>query len=532
MSDKKASGTKNIIGTIFFLLAGLFLVRSFILAQSTDIWYDELFSMEFAGSSVSELVGLTARDVHPPLYYIILRFFLLVFDGVTAQEILAKMASIVPFVVLLIYAITTVRKHFGMLTAGIFSFTIVSMPGLPEYTTEIRMYSYAMWFVTAALLHGFNLIRDYRDSQKGWDIPNGLALWLYSAAAAYTHYYAAVAVGAIMGLILLWMIVVYVIRMREKNSDKGAVNFKALATIVICINFTIVSYIPWLSKLASQVSAVKANYWIQPVGIRTFGSCIKYMFSGYFSNSVVTTVIAVIMFALSFFMGVYSLIKLCRNNEEQSLAFLILPVVVCFGIAVSMLMRPVFVSRYMVPSFGCFWLGVSIFIGRELSLKKCKFLLQAVACAMILFIAIVGCVDYKSFNGNEEYRTVQMNNTLELFGELDTDTIIISNFNHVQALLSYYLNSGEYSESEYSIYLYYAEPEELISETVPGLYSIEDSVDVRNLLQGDRKVLFLGSFNSREDILEEWNQEYGITSENKGSYLMERYWFDVFELSL
>ncbi len=532
MSDKKANATKNIIGSIFFLLSGLFLVKSFILAQSTDIWYDELFSMEFAGSSVSELIGLTARDVHPPLYYIILRFFLLIFNGVAEQEIIAKMVSVVPFVILLVYAVTTVRKHFGMLTAGIFSFAIVCMPGLPEYTTEIRMYSYAMWFVTAALLHGFNLMRDFRDHQKGWDMSNGIALWLYSTAAAYTHYYAAVAIGTVMGLILLWMIVAYIHRMREKNSEKATVNFKALATIIICINFTIVSYIPWLSKLVSQVSAVKANYWIQPVGIRTFGSCIKYMFSGYFSNSVVTTVIAVVMFVLSFFMGIYSLIKLSRNNEEQSLAFLVLPVVVCFGIVVSMLMRPVFVSRYMVPSFGCFWLGVSIYIGKELTLKRSNILLQAVACVMTLFIAIVGCVDYKTFVGNEEYRKVQMDNTIKLFGELDSDTVIISNFNHVQALLSYYLNSGDYADPEYSIYLYYAEPEALIYETVPGLYSIEDSIDVKNLLEGDRKVLFLGSFNSREAILEEWNSDYGITYENKGSYLMERYWFDVFELSL
>jgi len=174
------------------------------------------------------------------------------------------------------------------------------------------------------MLGGFSI---YSDSKKGWDVANGLALWLYSTAAAYTHYYAAVAVGTIMGLILLWMIGVYVIRMREKSSGKAMVNFKALATVIICINFTIISYIPWLSKLVSQVSAVKANYWIQPVGIRTFGSCIKYMFSGYFSNSAITTVIAIIMFALSLFMGVYSLIKLNRGNEEQSLAFLILPVV-------------------------------------------------------------------------------------------------------------------------------------------------------------------------------------------------------------
>ena len=65
-----------------------------------------------------------------------------------------------------------------------------------------------------------------------------------------------------------------------------------------------------------------------------------------------------------------------------------------------------------------------------------------------------------------------------------------------------------------------------------GLYTIEDSIDVENYCLSGKKVLFLGSFNSREVILDEWNKDYGITYENLGSYLMERYWFDVFELSL
>ena len=102
----------------------------------------------------------------------------------------------------------------------------------------------------------------------------------------------------------------------------------------------------------------------------------------------------------------------------------------------------------------------------------------------------------------------------------------------MQALLAYYLNSGDYSDNEFGIFLYYGEPETLINEMLDGLYTIEDSVDVENYLLSGKKVWFLGSFNSRENILDEWKSEYGIRSENLGSYLMERYWFDVFELSL
>ena len=55
--------------------------------------------------------------------------------------------------------------------------------------------------------------------------------------------------------------------------------------------------------------------------------------------------------------------------------------------------------------------------------------------------------------------------------------------------------------------------------------------DLLTIQPAGKDVLFLGSFNAREVILQEWNDEYSITSENEGSYLMERYWFDVFRRS-
>ena len=120
-----------------------------------------------------------------------------------------------------------------------------------------------------------------------------------------------------------------------------------------------------------------------------------------------------------------------------------------------------------------------------------------------------------------------MEKTLSLFEDISPDTVIISNFNHVQGLLSYYLNrDGE----DYKVHLYQEEPEPLIGEMVPGLETIDDPVDIANYLDGGKKVLFLGSFNSREELVRQWEEEFGIKNENQGSYLMERYWFDVFAL--
>ncbi len=531
------------LGIIFFAAAIYCLIRSITLSLTTDIWYDELFTMEFATRPVKELISLTARDVHPPFYYMIVRFFILLCDslGITGDgailgaESVAKLVSVLPFFILMIYGVTTIRKRFGILPAGLFSFAIITMPQMPEYTTEIRMYSWAMLFVTMALLHGLSLLDSIMGrGRDGWNIIDGLMLWLSTTAAAYTHYYAAFAIGIIYGILIVWMLAYYM-RVAKKKTE-GKIGLKAAATLIVALNLTIASYIPWVSVVLRQVGAVKANYWIQPVGIRSFGSAIKHLFKGYFTNELLAVVIAVLLFVLVTFLLVRTVLRTIRAKEITDaytlFAFSVLPLVVLTGIVASILIRPVFVNRYMLPAYGCFWLAVSamasVEIDRVYKREKGQLTGKIAGVLLAVLMIIVGAVDYKAFIGNEEYRMVNIEKTLGMLDSINSDTIVISNFEHVQGLLSYYLNK---KEGNYKVYLYQAEPEALIKETVPGLETIEDPIDIANYLDAGKEVLFLGSFNSREDILKDWNEQYKITSENEGSYLMERYWFDVFRLS-
>lgn len=71
---------------IFLLSASVFLLGvSVILSFSRDIWYDELFSMGLAVQPLGELISITARDVHPPLYYMIVKLFLSLLEQREAQ---------------------------------------------------------------------------------------------------------------------------------------------------------------------------------------------------------------------------------------------------------------------------------------------------------------------------------------------------------------------------------------------------------------------------------------------------------------
>ena len=146
--------------------AGLILAGLFWGVTKEDIWFDEVFSVCFARHSYSDIVSLTAKDVHPPLYYFYLRFLYTALSAVIPQigEIAVyKAASLLPILGIGVYTICYIRNKTGLLCSGIFMLFLMSMPQLSSYMLEIRMYSLALFFVTAAFLHAYGIIT----SRKG-----------------------------------------------------------------------------------------------------------------------------------------------------------------------------------------------------------------------------------------------------------------------------------------------------------------------------------------------------------------------------
>ncbi len=539
----KKSKYANICGILLYVITGMMLLYSVYLSSSSDIWYDELFSMEFAQRKVTEMIKLTAADVHPPLYYIIVHFAILLGNIFSLSAVnMAKLASVIPFFVLMIYGIFPIRKRYGVMAGGLFSFAMVAMPNMSEYTVEIRMYGYAILFVTAMCIHAKVFLENERDKQiKGLDWKAVFPVFIYGLCACYTQYYAAIAVFSVYLFLIIWTV-------RR--------NMLQLGILLISVNATVVLFFPWATIVISQVGEVSENYWIQELTWRSLGGVVKYITRAAFTNNAVAVILAVVLFVLL-------TLQVFGNLKKAYMWMCFFPIIgiVLLGFAASIIIRPFFVYRYMLPGLGAFWLGiiVAIFDGpfcfeetagtSEIEKMKSpliqKFqknaLFRIVPVALVALMIIIGIRDYFAFRGNELYRRVNMEKTQELFEELlsEEDLVIISNFDQVDALIAYYLNrnksfseGAEKSKEQVRVLLYGYEPEALISKMVPGVGYIENGDDVKALIEEGKKVLFLGSFNSREDIVKGWYDSQGIDSENKGSYLMERYWFDVFELSL
>jgi len=66
---------------------------------------------------------------------------------------------------------------------------------------------------------------------------------------------------------------------------------------------------------------------------------------------------------------------------------------------------------------------------------------------------------------------------------------------------------------------------------LPNVQTITSPEQITTWLSEGNKVLFFGSFTARDGIIKDWQEQYGIHAEDADSCMLERYWFDIYELS-
>ena len=126
-----------------------------------QIWGDEIYTLVMLNSPLSDMINIGVGDVHPLLYYFMYKAFLKPVAFLITNYnpiIVGKLLSIIPLYLMLILGATKIRKNFGWLTAGIFALCIVCMPQLMNFYTQLRMYSWALFFVTASFVYIWEII--------------------------------------------------------------------------------------------------------------------------------------------------------------------------------------------------------------------------------------------------------------------------------------------------------------------------------------------------------------------------------------
>jgi len=556
---------KNGCGVLFLILGILSFFVCLFQAFGQDIWFDEVFSVNFIQHSYKEIAVLTGKDVHPPLYYWYLKLFHdigKVLVPAASSIVLCKLASMLPFVGIFVYTLTAIRKNFGLHVAGLFWFLVMTMPQISNYTVEIRMYSLALFFIMAAFVHSCELNQAFslREVTSGvvsasgsgngengfikwWkDNKHWVLFWVYGILTAYTQYYACVAVIAIYIAVFVFLaIMAYKSKAGKSVCDKVQVHheqsedWKAIQNevtiqeqnrisarngiwkVLLCAGLSILAYLPWLPFFLSQVRTVSSSYWIQPLTWKSIFGCMKYIFlpvSYAVKKNYVLACVMILIFGAAF---LYSFLMKRKDAGERFFLLTGLWIAVfttLVGFVCSILNRPIFVYRYLIPCLGAMWLVAAV--GLWDSVEK--------NWGILLFVPflLAGHSNMQGFYGEEHKKIVEMEATQSFLSDFPEDAVVLCNFDHVQAVTACYLKDSN------EIWLYGSNPEDLIAELLPQCRGLEDTTELLQLVK-ERNVYFFGSFNSRENLLKEWETE-GIAYTEEGTYLLERYYFNVYHL--
>lgn len=605
---------KNGCGVLFLFLGILSFFVCLFQAFGQDIWFDEVFSVNFIQHSYKEIAALTGKDVHPPLYYWYLKLFHdigKVLVPAASSIVLCKLASMLPFVGIFVYTLTAIRKNFGLHVAGLFWFLIMTMPQISNYTVEIRMYSLALFFITAAFVHSCELVRAFpaqgvseaertaepgvaagteeaaepgvaagteeaaEPKAAGSEVTSGAVLvsgsvtgenglikwwkrnkhwllfWVYGILTAYTQYYACVAVIAIYIALFVFFVVmahkgktektpckkthIYKEQLKEQEAiltkapvkgwkaehtteqETGRIAGKCIGKVLLCAGLSVLAYLPWLPFFFSQVRTVSSSYWIQPLTWKSIFGCMKYIFlpvSYAVKKNYVLACVMILVFGAAF---LYSF--LMKRKDARGRFFLLTGLWIAvfttlIGFVCSILNRPIFVYRYLIPCLGAMWLVAAVVLWDFIEKNW----------GILLFVPFLlsGYSNMQGFYGEENKKIAEMKATQSFLADFPKDAVVLCNFNHVQAVTACYLKDSN------EIWLYGSNPEDLIAELLPQCRGLEDTTELLQLVK-ERDVYFFGSFNSREELLKEWETE-GIAYTEEGTYLLERYYFNVYHL--
>ena len=242
----------------------------FIDLGARSLWFDESFSWQLIQFPWREMIERAQADVHPPLYYIILKPWTDLFgDSVFAMRLL----SVAWFGVVLLGAYLLCRESVATVAvskpseagpalarardAGLIAMLLLATsPFLFHYSQEARMYTQ---LIGLCVLSNWLLLRALRARARAAQWWGAYAL--ASAGVAYTHYFGLFVIAAQAAFCVGLLMATSGVRGLRPWANPTA--RRALMAGLL----TVALYLPWVPTFLRQQDQVAKDYWAQSIDI-------------------------------------------------------------------------------------------------------------------------------------------------------------------------------------------------------------------------------------------------------------------------
>ena len=456
-------------GVILGLGLVIFGVITFAHVSAASIWFDEAFSAYIAQFSFAEIAQFTAADVHPPVYYWLLKLWT-EFFGTT--EAAFRSMSILFGGIAIVAAFFLSRQFFGRKVAWVSLLFLVLSPLLIRYSDEARMYTLAAAIVLTAT---WVLSKAVASKKWGWWVAYGVLVSL----GMWTHYFTAV----------IWIAhwAWHGMSIPRKNAKEWLKEFFA-PPWVAAYGLAIALYLPWIPSLFAQTKSVQSGFWIGPVGPDTVTNYLTNFFY-YLEHGQVTGWWALIFLAIV----VLTVVLIPRTykalKKPEKTAYLLVIAMAWGGPLVLFLLSlpplsSVFVERYLVPSIVALsmFFAVTLVAGTKKWRPYVRVLPVVIVVGMMLF-GITNVYTYGNFNKNSNTHILTKEVIQEIQATSPKGTPIVANSPWV------FYEAVFYGTEDYPVYF--------IDEATEYTYGSLNMLRDRDL----HKITNLGEFEEQHSVI-------------------------------
>ncbi len=343
---------------LVIVLVGFFFRVYRLGAQS--IWYDEAWSVWMSQMSVPEMLRSTAAlDIHPPLYFFILHYWVILFG---TSELAARFLSAL-FGVLAIPLIFVVGRQLFGKEVGLIAALILALSQFNIWwSQEARGYS-LMVFLTLLSMYFF-----LRWQQRN-TLASSAGYVLSTTLVVYTHFYGLFVVLAqnIYVMVLVLLLARHTFQLKR---------WVMLQAIVVAL------FAPWIPVLIHRASSLQGGgYWLlSPTTFDLMVTFVKYASGSPIFELSASTVLLSIIFILLSILSLFRYMKQTglfdwrtplkavtsyswnvRVVNVTSVLFLVvwLFALIVIPFTISRFTQPVYYYKYTIPASVAFYMLVA-----------------------------------------------------------------------------------------------------------------------------------------------------------------------------
>lgn len=369
------------------------------------LWNDEYFTIhKISHPKIVEMFRELRRDVHPPLYYVLLYFW----GQISKKEEFLRLFSVFLSLGTLTIVINWIKQYspLASLLAGVY---LATTPIMLRYSQELKAYPLLVFATSLAFLFASHIIAKPEKS-LGY-----IGLSLSLVVAVSTH---------LVGIMLIPSIFFFIYLQAFLLKQKIQYLKLTAAIIIPTITFIYFKFF-WLK----QVREIQDTWWWMPdINLDLISSTAKYVF-GLSSLYLPLNWIPLLAFLVS---GIFA-ISVWFGNWRISFPFLVVAIIFWLVILIySLLDSPIFYYRIILPSLVPFIAFVALQIA-TISSRKIK--IASIVCLLILSLSYtVNWVTHQAYKPVEENREVAR--LVEL--EWQPNNLVIFYPGFIQGTVNYY----------------------------------------------------------------------------------------------